>query len=180
MNVNPERLQQAAQHHMDAFDERSEDSDQDELMDEIEDIHAPVKAQASVPVVPTRILQNPERPQPPTTALLPPIRKTKTGKIQELVQVKMPSGGDPLREMESMPRFEINKILDTPIVLKIGEFLDCSDVAIKELAYSMQRSMPRYRVKKNRQSTRQTSKWRLTLRCILLLLLLPVLMMTNH
>ncbi|MCJ1349846.1 hypothetical protein MMC31_008088 [Peltigera leucophlebia] len=149
VNVNPERLQQAAQHHMDAFAERSEDSDQDELMDEIEDIHAPVKAQALVPVVPTRILHNSERPQPLTTALLPPIRKTKTGKVQELVQFKMPSRGDPIRGMESKPRFEINKILDTSIVSKIGEFLDCSDVAIKELAYSMQRSTPRYRVKKS-------------------------------
>lgn len=63
MTFNPERLQQAAQHHIDAFDERPGDGGQDELMEEIEIIHAPLKAQASVPVVPTRILQNPERPQ---------------------------------------------------------------------------------------------------------------------
>lgn len=53
----------SAQHRIDAFDERSGDGGQDGLMDEIEIIHAPLKAQASVPVVPTRILQNPERPQ---------------------------------------------------------------------------------------------------------------------
>ncbi|MCJ1343423.1 hypothetical protein MMC31_001616 [Peltigera leucophlebia] len=96
--VNPEELKQAAQHHMDAFDERSENGDQDELMDdEIEDIHPSVKAQPSVPVVPIKILQNPERPQAPATAPLPPMRKTKTGKVQELVQARMPNRGDPIR-----------------------------------------------------------------------------------
>ncbi|MCJ1345426.1 hypothetical protein MMC31_003633 [Peltigera leucophlebia] len=125
LSVNLEKLQQAAWHHIDAFDERLED------------------------MVPTRILQNLERLQPLTTALSPPILKTKTRKVQELVQVKIPSRENPIRGMELKSWFEINKILDTPIVLKIGKFLDCSDVVIKEPAYGIQRSTPRYRVKKS-------------------------------
>lgn len=39
---------------MDVFDEKSEYGEQDELMDEIEDIYTPVKAQASVPLMPTK------------------------------------------------------------------------------------------------------------------------------
>lgn len=76
------------------------------------------------------------------------MRKTKIGKAQELVQARMPKRGDSIRGIESKLRVEIDKILDTPIVLKIGESLDCADVAIKELAHSMQRSTPRYRVKR--------------------------------
>lgn len=143
--VNPEKLQQVmAQHHMDAFNERSEDDSQDELMDKIKYIHASVKAQASVPGVPTRILQTPEKFQPPVTTILPFTRKVKTRKMQELVQARMPKRTDPVRGMESKTQFEISKILDTPIVLKIGEFLEYSDIAIEELVCSMQRSMLRY------------------------------------
>lgn len=76
------------------------------------------------------------------------MRKMKTGKVQELIQARMPKRGDFIRAIESKLRVENDKILDTPIVLKIGESLDCADVAIKELAHSMQRSTPRYRVKR--------------------------------
>lgn len=56
----------------------------------------------------------------------------------------MSSRKDSIRGIEYKLQFEINKILDTPIILKIEEFLDCSDVAIKELAYSIQRLIPWY------------------------------------
>lgn len=78
---------------MDVFDKSLDDSDQDKVMDEIEEIYALVKTQALVPVVPTKILQNIERSQLLATAHFFPLRKTKTGKVQELVQVKMSGRG---------------------------------------------------------------------------------------
>lgn len=61
----------------------------------------------------------------------------------------MSSRVDSIKKMKCKPWFKINKIFNTPIVLKIEKFLDCSDMAIKELAYSMQRSTPQNQVKKS-------------------------------
>ena len=63
--------------------------------------------------------------------------RSKTKKVQELVQAKILKKRDFIRRIESKLPFEIDKILNILIVLKIGEFLDCSTVAIKKLAYSM-------------------------------------------
>ena len=79
---------------------------------------------------------------------LPTTRVSKTGKVQELVQSKSPKVADPIRGMSTKQRFDIGQILDLPIQISVGEFLDRSDVTIKELAYNMQRATPRYRVKR--------------------------------
>lgn len=42
---------------MDAFDEKL-DNNQDESIDKLEDIHAPIRVQTPLPVVSTKILQN--------------------------------------------------------------------------------------------------------------------------
>lgn len=64
----------------------------------------------------------------------PQTRISKAGKIP-----------DPIRGMLSHERFSISEILKLPLTMKVG---DKSDVARRELALSMQRSTPRYRVKK--------------------------------
>ncbi|MCJ1470256.1 hypothetical protein MMC07_008901 [Pseudocyphellaria aurata] len=74
-------------------------------------------------------------------------RVTKTGRVQELVQPKRPRAVDPIRGMVGRPRFDVTKILDTEIFLTLGQLLDQSDLTVKELAYNMQRSTPRYRVR---------------------------------
>lgn len=50
--------------------------------------------------------------------------------------------------MKAQPRFDINQILGTPVEIALGQLLDRSDQTIKEFAYAMQRTTPRYRVRK--------------------------------
>lgn len=97
------------------------------------------------------------RPETPNTFTshdqengLPRTKLSKTGKVQELVTPKGPKGTDSIRGMAHRSRFDIGKILDLPLEITVGEFLDKSDVTIKELAYSMQRSTPRYRVRRQK------------------------------
>lgn len=78
----------------------------------------------------------------------PPTRVSKTGKVQELVPVKLLKVPDPIRGMAGRNQFSVDQILKLPITMEIGQFLDKSDVSRQELALSMQRSTPRYRVKK--------------------------------
>ena len=86
----------------------------------------------------------------------PPITRTaKTGKVQELVQLQVPKLGDPIREMAGRTRFGVKKILDLPVEVTLGEFLDRSNVTIKELAYNMQKTTPRYRIRKVKTGDRQ-------------------------
>ena len=50
--------------------------------------------------------------------------------------------------MVSKLRFTSERILSNPITLTIGELLDASDDLVKEMAFSMQRATPGYRVRK--------------------------------
>lgn len=52
--------------------------------------------------------------------------------------------------MAGRSRFNVGKILDLPFEITVEEFLDKSDVSIKELAYNMQHSTSRYRVRKQK------------------------------
>lgn len=81
---------------------------------------------------------------------LPQTRTTKTGRVQELVVPKIPKKADSIRAMTGSERFDIKKIFDLPLEVTVGEFLDRSDSTIREMAYNMQRSTPRYRVKKSK------------------------------
>ncbi len=81
---------------------------------------------------------------------LPQTKVSKTGKVQELVTPKGPKSTDPIRGMQSRSRFDISRILDLPLELTVGELLDRSDITIKDLAFNMQRSTPRYRIKRSK------------------------------
>ena len=43
-------------------------------------------------------------------------------------------------------RFDIGKIFDLPLEVTVGEFIDRSNTTIREMAFNMQRSTPKYRV----------------------------------
>lgn len=84
--------------------------------------------------------------------------------------------------MAGRTRFDVKKIFDLPIEVTLGEFLDRSDVTIKELAYNMKKTTPRYRIRKakTRDAPQQdqaptTAQTRF---CILLPLLLRYVTMT--
>ncbi len=81
---------------------------------------------------------------------LPQIKISKIGKIQKLVTSKELKSTDPIRGMQSRGRFDISRILDLPLELTVGELLDRSDITIKDLAFNMQRSTPRYRIKRSK------------------------------
>ena len=51
----------------------------------------------------------------------------------------------PIRAVEQIDRFDIAKLLQTPIAMNIGQFLDFSEPARKALALQMQTSKPSYR-----------------------------------
>ena len=73
---------------------------------------------------------------------------TKTGKVQELVIPKAPKLPDPIRGMMDRQRFHIDRILQLPLEISLGELLDRSESTVKELAYNLQKATPRYRVRK--------------------------------
>lgn len=50
--------------------------------------------------------------------------------------------------MAGRTRFDVKKIFDLPIEVTLGKFLDRSDVTIKELAFNMKKTTPRYRIRK--------------------------------
>jgi len=81
---------------------------------------------------------------------LPQTKVSKTGKVQELVTPKELKSTDSIREMQSRGRFDISRILDLSLELTVGELLDRSDITIKDLAFNMQRSIPRYRIKRSK------------------------------
>lgn len=63
-----------------------------------------------------------------------------------MVTPKGSKGMDSIRRMIDHSQFDVGKTLDLPFEITVREFLDKSDVPIKELAYNMQRSTPRYRL----------------------------------
>ena len=75
-------------------------------------------------------------------------RTIKTGKIQELVQSQRPRLNNPIRRIAGQTRFDIKKNFDLPLEVILGEFLDQSDITIKELAYNMQKTSLFYRIRK--------------------------------
>lgn len=99
-------------------------------------------------VRPIRETNYPALQQTSANSRLPQTRTTKTGRIQQLVVPKIPKKADFIRGMTGQERFDIRKIFDLPLEVMVGEFLDRSDSAIREMAFNMQQSTPRYRVKK--------------------------------
>ena len=89
------------------------------------------------------------------TAHPPSTRVSKTGKVQELVPVKAPKTPDPIRGLLRGARISIEEILKLPLTMQVGQFLDKSDIARQELALNMQRSTPRYRVKRTPKAKNQ-------------------------
>jgi len=79
----------------------------------------------------------------------PRTRITKTGRVQELVIPKQTKPAAPIRAMVGRKEEEINdRILDLMFPISLREYWNKSDQAIKETAFSMQRSTPRYRIRK--------------------------------
>ena len=141
--VNVPRLQRAV-------DQGLLDDDEEltpiEDMDELEDAPISTETQHIIPSTPQKLKQMPpthsSSDNPPTT------RTIKTGKVQELVQSQRPRLSDPIRGIAGRARFDVKKIFDLPLEVTLGEFLDQSDITIKELAYNMQKTTPRYRIRK--------------------------------
>ena len=61
---------------------------------------------------------------------------------------KVPKKPDSIRAIAEYKTFDIAKIFDLPLEVTVEEFLDCSDTTICEMAFNMQRSTHRYRVKR--------------------------------
>lgn len=114
------------------------DDETSEVMDEEEDL----------PVGPTREANHSVLQETLANFRLPQTRTTKTGQVQELVVPKIPKKADSIRAMAGHERFDIRKIFDLPLEVTVGEFLDRSDTTIREMAFNMQRSTPRYQVKR--------------------------------
>lgn len=64
------------------------------------------------------------------------------------MQPQGPRQDDSIRGMAGRTRFDVKKIFDLPIEVTLGKFLDRSDVTIKELAFNMKKTTPRYRIRK--------------------------------
>ena len=125
---------------------------------EFEEAESPFTFQATQPTSQT---QKQDSKQPAASAQSqatypPQTRINKNGKVQELVPVKAPKTPDPIRGLLGGSRFSIEEILKLPLTMEVGQFLDKSDIARQELALSMQRSTPRYRVKKSPKAKNQT------------------------
>lgn len=110
----------------------------------------------------TEEMFRPERqaPQEPPKQLMPtddnhqiPLtRMTKTGKVQELVVPKIPKTGDPIRGLAGQPPYNVvDQIFNQPVNITTGQLLNLSDTAVKQMAFSLQRCTPRYRVRKTRK-----------------------------
>lgn len=63
---------------------------------------------------------------------------------------------NPIKGMAGQARFNVKKIFDLPLEITLREFLDQSDITIKELAYNIQKITPRYRICKAK--SRKTSQ----------------------
>lgn len=148
--INRQRVQYAA-HQEAILPEQQDPADlEDEDMDFLQDIQDTALSQDDSTKNHTQI---------PGNQRLTLTRTTKTCKIQELVQSQGPKKSDPIRALAGKSRFNLDKILGLPLEITVGEMLDSSDTTVKELAYQMQRSTPRYRVKRSKPvETTRTSK----------------------
>ncbi|KAL9000619.1 MAG: hypothetical protein Q9188_005641 [Gyalolechia gomerana] len=149
-----------------AFANQGSDKE-NESLDEDEDEEMDTSEEDDIPLIQRRgnaIQQGYETEQPrntsqketvteevtvPQSSQHPPkTRLNKAGKVQELVPVKAPKQPDPIRGLAEQSRFAVEDILRLPITVNVGQLLDKSDLARQELALAMQRSTPKYRVKK--------------------------------
>lgn len=74
--------------------------------------------------------------------------RPRQARYKSLCSLKAQKMTDPIRGMAGQARFDVKKIFDLPLEITLGEFLDQSDITIKELAYNMQKITPRYRIHK--------------------------------
>lgn len=83
---------------------------------------------------------------------IPLTRTTKTGKVQKLVVPKIPKIGDSIRGLVGKPPYNVvDEILNKPVNITAGQLFNISDTALRQMAFSLQRCTPRYRVKKARK-----------------------------
>lgn len=61
--------------------------------------------------------------------------------------------GDPIRGLAGQPSYYhvIDEILNRPVSITAGQLFKISETAVKQMAFSLQRCMPRYRVRKTRK-----------------------------
>ena len=110
---------------------------------EIEETQSQTQAEGNGPLQQSTSRANVGIPPPNT-------RITKTGKVQELVVPKGVRIPDPMRGMVGQERFNVDRILRLPVEMSLGEFLDRSDITVKELAFNLQKAVPRYRIRKQK------------------------------
>lgn len=78
------------------------------------------------------------------------IKVSKTEKVQELVTSKESKFTNLIKGMQSRSRFDISRILDLSLELTVEKLLNRSNIIIKDLAFNMQRSTSRYRIKRSK------------------------------
>lgn len=83
---------------------------------------------------------------------IPLTRTIKTEKIQEFVMPKTSKSGDPIRGLPGQPHYNvIDEILNKPVNITAGQLFNILNTAVKQMAFSLKRCMPRYQVRKTRK-----------------------------
>lgn len=122
----------------------SETDNSGELMDTIKEMFLPEQQPP--------LAQQKEAPPIDGNRQVTLTRNTKTGKIQELVVPKIPKSGDSIRGLAGQPPDNvIDEIFKKPVNITAGQLFIISDTAVKQMAFSLKRCIPRYRVKKIRK-----------------------------
>ncbi|KAI9882298.1 MAG: hypothetical protein M1823_005958 [Watsoniomyces obsoletus] len=93
------------------------------------------------------------RPRPPTVEPLTEVeevapKKTTAKRPKEPVPVKPLKLPVAIRAMQGSERYPITQALDLPITMSLKQYLDKSEAARKELAWMLQSTATKYRVKK--------------------------------
>ena len=78
-----------------------------------------------------------------------PAQRLVKGKVKELVQPRMLKVPDPIRAMQGSRRFDIRRVMELEVSIPLGQLLNESIQLRKEVAYGLQSSSPRYRLKKS-------------------------------
>lgn len=122
----------------------SETDNSGELMDTIEEMFLPDQQS---PLVQQKTLAPIDG-----NRQVPLTRKTKTGNIQEFVVPNIPKSGDPIRGLAGQPPYNvIDEILNKLVNITAGQLFNISDTVVKQMAISLQRCTPQYRVRKIRK-----------------------------
>lgn len=78
------------------------------------------------------------------------IKISKIKKIQKLMISKKLKSMNSIKDMQSRDKFNINRILDLSLELTVKKLLNQFNITIKNLAFNMQKSIFKYRIKRSK------------------------------